>query len=190
MIKKTLIGALLIAFTMSLMSFELPFGWFKAGSKPGNYEMGIDAGAGRNGNNAATIKSKKTKVKGFGTLMQNCLPDKFRGKRVRMSGYIKTVDVTGWTGFWFRVDKKNSKGSLAFDNMSNRKIKGTTEWTRYEIVLDVPDAASNLAYGVLITGAGQVWFDELKFEIVDDTAKTTGDGYKTHSEPTNLDFEK
>jgi len=173
-----------------MLSFDLPKGWFKAGSKPGNYHMGVDEGAGRKGNNAATIKSKGDKAKGFGTLMQNCLPDKFRGKRVRMSGYIKTADVTGWTGFWLRVDKQNSKGTLAFDNMNNRKIKGTTEWTKYEIVLDVPDQASKLAYGVLIEGAGQVWFDELKFEIVDKKETTTGEQYKTHSEPINLDFEE
>ena len=68
MIKRSLKVALLVIVASSFLSFDLPAGWFKAGSKPNAYEMGIDAGAGKEGNNAATIKSKGKKTKGFGTL--------------------------------------------------------------------------------------------------------------------------
>lgn len=43
-------------------------------------------------------------------------------------------------GLWFRVDGTTGK-SLSFDNMQDRAVKGTTEWARYEIVLDVPEGA-------------------------------------------------
>jgi hypothetical protein len=52
--------------------------------------MGVDKGAGQDGKNAATIKSIEKSIKGFGTLMQNCLPGKYAGKRVRMSGFMKS----------------------------------------------------------------------------------------------------
>ena len=58
--------------------------------------------------------------------------------------------------------------------MQQRAIKGTTDWTRYEIVLDVPDEAQRLAFGILLAGGGQVWMDDLKFEVVPTTVKTTG----------------
>ena len=74
--------------------------------------MGTEKGAGRDGKSAATIQSLKKKVKGYGTLMQNTLPDKFLGKRVRMVGFIKTADVQEWAGFWFRVDQQR-KGVAA-----------------------------------------------------------------------------
>jgi len=83
----------------------MPKGWFAAGSEPKSYDMGTDKGAGRDGKNAATIKSTAKKISGFGTLMQQCLPDKYLGKRVRMSGYMKSKDVDSWAGFWFRVDQ-------------------------------------------------------------------------------------
>ncbi|MEX0965958.1 MAG: hypothetical protein WD077_01875 [Bacteroidia bacterium] len=192
MTKKILRSALLVGTTVALLSFDLPTGWFKAGDQPKSYEMGTDKGAGQDGKNAATIKSIDKSIKGFGTLMQNCLPGKYLGKRVRMSGLMKSKDVTEWAGFWFRVDQVNSQGALSFDNMQDRAIKGTTDWKKYEIVLDVPTKASNLAYGALLSGTGQIWFSNLKFEVVDNTVPTTDNGKNNMplSEPTNLDFEK
>ena len=178
---------------MAPASYELPKGWFKAGSDPGKYDMGVDKGSGQDGKNAATIKSNTDVSNGFGTLMQNCKPDKYIGKRIRMTAYVKSDNIKGWAGLWLRVDQNGSNNRLAFDNMEDRAIKGTTNWTKYEIVLDVPEGASNIAFGALISGTGQIWFDQLSFEVVDSSVKTTG---KTNSitfipsEPTNLDFQE
>lgn len=198
MTKNILKSALLIATAVAFFSFDLPEGWFKAGDRPGSYDMGIDKGAGQDGKNAATIKSIDAKINGFGTLMQNCLPAKYIGKRVRMSGFLKTKDVSDWSGFWLRIDQANTTEILSFDNMhdgaKDRSVKGTTGWTKYDIVLDVPAAASNLAYGALLSGTGQIWFDNIKFEIVDNTVPLTGKEWNSpkasQTEPVNLDFEK
>ncbi|MCC6818871.1 MAG: hypothetical protein IT245_08270 [Bacteroidia bacterium] len=195
-LKNRLTGMLFIAIAFTLLSFELPTGWFIAGSAPSSYEMGIEKGSGKDGKNAATIKSNKKKIKGFGTLMQNCLPGKYLGKRVKMTGWVKTKDVTGWAGIWLRIDDMNSNEPLGFDNLKDgkrdRSITGTTEWTQYEIVLDVPSNASKLAYGSLLVGTGQLWFDDIKFEEVATTVPTTGlgkDKASSPAEPVNLDFE-
>lgn len=184
----------LIAIVFSFFSFDLPSNWFKAGSKPKCYEMGIDKTAGQDGKNAATIKSIDKKIDGFGTLMQQCKPDKFLGKRVKMTGYVKSENVTDWAGLWLRVDQAGSQQSLSFDNMQDRAVKGTTGWKKYEIVLDVPTNASLIAYGALISGEGQIWFDTITFEVVDNSVKTTGSingaQSNTQLEPSNLDFEK
>ncbi len=186
--KKIISSVLLIGLTVTLFSFDLPEGWFKAGSKPKSYDMGIDKGAGQDGKNVATIKSIDKKIDGFGTLMQNSSPQKYLGQRVRMTGFVKSKDVKEIAGLWFRVDQANSRKSLAFDNMYDRPVTGTTDWKKYEIVLDVPLNASRLAYGALLTGTGQIWFDNINFEIVDSTIATTG--RKENQEPANLNFEK
>jgi len=104
---------------------------------------------------------------------------------------MKSENVAGSSGLWLRVDQANSKQPLSFDNMHDRAIKGTTSWTKYEIVLDVPSNASALAYGALLSGTGQIWFDNITFEIVDNSVNTTGKKEPAPglSEPTNLDFE-
>ena len=42
-----------------------------------------------------------------------------------MSGYMKSQDVAGWAGFWFRIDGQGAR-PLAFDNMHGRAVRGTT----------------------------------------------------------------
>lgn len=195
-IKTYLFGVLFLAMTLTLFSFDVPLGWFIAGSNPKSYEMGIDKGAGQDGKNAATIKSIDENISGFGTLMQSCLADKYLGKRVRMSGLLKSKDVSNWAGFWLRIDKKGSQESLDFDNMhdgkEDRSLTGTNDWTKCEIVLDVPFNASSFGYGALLSGTGQIWFDKIKFEVVDSSVPTTSkdtDSMMPNSEPVNLDFE-
>ena len=186
--KNILTSVMLMGLTLTLFSFDLPEGWFKAGSKPKSYDMCIDKGAGQGGKNVATIKSIDKKIDGFGTLMQNSSPQKYLGQRVRMTGFVKSKDVKEKSGLWFRVDQANSRKSLAFDNMYDRPVLGTTDWKKYEIVLDIPHNASKLAYGALLAGTGQIWFDNINFEIVDSTIAITGQ--KENKEPVNLNFEK
>lgn len=188
--KTVLLHSALLGAALSLVSFTLPTGWFAAGSQPKSYEMGIAAGSGQSGKNAATIKSIETGVTGFGTLMQNSSPGKFLGKRVRMTGYLKSQDVTGWAGFWLRVDKAGASRPLAFDNMQERAVKGTTDWKKYELVLDVPADATNLAYGALLDQTGQIWFDNIRFEVVDATVPVSGRQQALPTAPTNLNFEE
>jgi hypothetical protein len=148
--------------------------WFKAGSDPGKYKMGIDSTIQLEKENVMTVKSIDNEIEGFGTFMQNSTPEKYVGKRIRMTGNMKSKDVTNWGGFWLRVDQADSQQPLFFDNMQDRSIKGTTEWKKYEIILDVPINASKIAFGALLVGTGQIWFDNLNFEIVDKSVQTTG----------------
>ena len=195
MTTKILKNALIVLTMVTLFSFDLPNGWERAGSDPESYDMGIDKGAGQDGNNAATIKSNTTKIKGFGTLMQSCTADKYLGKRVKMTGFVKSLDVKGWAGIWLRIDSKTyASKPLGFDNMGDRPIKITNDWKKYEIIMDVPINAFNLAYGALLAGEGQIWFSNINFEIVDNSVPLSKKGCNVCStilnEPTNLNFDK
>ena len=78
---------------------------------------------------------------------------------------------------------------VAFDNMQDRSIKGTTDWRRYEVVLDVPKDATGIALGILLTGTGEVWLNGARFEVVGSDVAVTGSNYgKIPDKPVNLDF--
>ena len=81
---------------------------------------------------------------------------------------------------------------LQFDNMGNRPIVNDTEWNHYYIVLDVPENSAIISFGVLLSGRGQVWIDELEFEEVSiDTPTTNIDsGCDLLDGPENLSFEE
>ena len=178
---------LLAACSLALQA-AAPKGWFVAGSKPTEYESGIDTVAAYNGHPSAYLKAKVSSVEGFGTLMQDFRADHYLGKRVRFSAFVKTERAQDWAGLWMRVDKESKQ--LAFDNMQDRSIKGTTDWKQYDVVLDVPQNATGIFFGVLLSGTGAVWLSEAKFEIVGPNVLTTnGVAQSKQDEPMNLDFE-
>ncbi len=138
-----------------------------------NYEMSLEKNSEFKEENILTIKSVKSKINGFGTIMKSIKPDLYLGKTVKMSGYVKCDNIKSWAGLWMRVDYYDV-AVLAFDNMRRNPIKGTKDWTKYEIVLHVPADATSISYGVLLDDTGQVWFKDIALEIVDDTTPETG----------------
>ena len=148
--------------------------WLKRGSDSAKYEMAIVRDTLHDGKIIMTLKSVEENIEGFGNILQKMLPSKYLGKRIRMSGYMKSSNVADWAGFWLRVDQAEPFKMLSFDNMYDRAINGNTEWKKYEIVLDVPESATSIFYGVLLKGTGQIWFDEIMFETVPNSVATTG----------------
>jgi hypothetical protein len=146
--------------------------WFAWGSHRKDYETGGDPTAEHGAENCGFIRSKETEIDGSGTWMTMIKPDDSLGERIRMSGYVKTKDVDGWAGLWMHVDAVDT--TLAVDDMRNRPIKGTTDWERYEVVLDVPQNSVGIFYGIMLTGTGQAWVDNVKLEIVGRDVLPTG----------------
>jgi hypothetical protein len=192
----TIPGSLLMALSIAFLSTapawaELPTGWFVAGSAPNDYEFSRDTSTAQSGQSSALIATKPgVTSNGFGTLMQIIDAQNYRGARWRMSGYLKTSDVAK-AQMWMRVD--GDRKILSFDNMDSRPVRGTTGWTRYEIVLDVPADSIDIAFGFFLTqGGGKVWGDNFRFEKVDSTVPLTAPANAAAArpkEPVNTDFE-
>ena len=148
-------------------------GWTAGNSH--EYEMGGDPTA-RHGTDACGFIFSKLPAQlaaaTFGTLRNQMEPGNHRGKRLRMSGYVKTEEVEGWVGLWMRVDGESNQ-MLSFDNMQRRAIQGTTDWQRYEVVLDVPEEGTNIAFGILLSGKGKAWIGDLQFERVGEEVPVT-----------------
>ncbi|HLX08860.1 MAG TPA: erythromycin esterase family protein [Thermoanaerobaculia bacterium] len=87
-----------------------------------------------------------------------------RGRHLHFEGWIKSAAIErGWAGLWTRVD--GSAGVLAFDNMANRGVRGTTPWSRFAIDLDVPTEASAIFLGALLSGDGTAWVSDLAVSL-------------------------
>jgi hypothetical protein len=164
--------------------------WFMAGNNPKDYEIGIDTNMAYNGKNSGYIKAKSAEPGGFGTMMQMFKATDYLNKRMSFSAYVKSERIEAWAGLWMRIDGPDQQRSLGFDNMQNRPIKGTTDWQKYQIVLDVPPESADIAFGILLEGKGQAWLSEVQFEGVGVDVPTTssiGDK-KLPDKPENLDF--
>ena len=106
-------------------------------------------------------------------LSQFIRADDYRGKRVRLSAWVKPLDVSGaiYAGLWMRVDGATQMAS--FDNMSNRPVNGSGDWRQISVVLDVAPDAVGIAFGVLFNARNTLLFDDLSLEVVGNDVPST-----------------
>lgn len=133
-----------------------------------SYEFKLDDSVYRSRTKSASIsfapRASAVQSTGRGALMQVIRADLYRGKRMRLSAFVKSEN-SEQAALWFRIDGEGMQ-RLGYDGMENRTIKGSTDWSKYEMVLDVPAAAQQIVFGALLKGAGQIWIDDFKFEEV------------------------
>jgi hypothetical protein len=142
------------------------------GNQPASYEFGTSTSVFHGGARSAAIRSVGTVPDGgFGPIGQAIWAKDYRGKRVRLTGWVRTQAVQGGASLWLRVD--GSGGGLLLDNMDGRRVSGTSDWRQLQIVLDVPAAADGLVFGGLTVGGGQAWFDDFALDIVGPDVPTT-----------------
>ncbi len=174
---------------------KAPPGWSKNGSKPNSYSVGVDRNQGYGGMPSAYVKSLDPTVDGFGGMMQTTSAEDLAGKRVRLSGWVKTEDANDGGGhLWLRVDGQQAGQMLQFDNMDNRPVKGTTDWQQYSVVVDVPPESAALAYGFFVAGTGKMYVSGAKMEPVGPEVPSTNmltgrTGRSLPKTPTNLNFD-
>jgi hypothetical protein len=137
--------------------------WDLVGTRPQDYQIGTDGNVAHSGAAGGYIRSTTEIAAGFGTLLQTFAADQYRGQRLRMSAYIKTDSVSKGAGVLMRVDGANKM--LAISNMQDRPIKGTTDWAKYDVVLDIPEDSVDIAFGAWIEETGQISFDDFHFEV-------------------------
>ena len=106
--------------------------WLITGTAPDKYKTGIDRTVFHTGTASAFIQSEEEEFvpDEYATIMQQFRAERFLGKRVRFSAFVKALEVEGWAGLWLRLDGKFSV-TLKLDNMQNRPIKGTINWNLY-----------------------------------------------------------
>jgi hypothetical protein len=169
---------------------EPPKGWL-AGDMEGassDYVVGVDRNKVHSGNASAYIRATVEDPEGFGALSQRFKAGSFADKRLRLAGYLRVESVEGWAGLWMRIDASN--GELeGFDNMENRPVRGTSDWVRREVILNVPADAHAVAIGALLVGSGQVWIDDFVLDVVGNDVPTTVEQEFLAESPLNLNFE-
>ncbi len=136
---------------------NFPKGWTIFGDGSGNISTNLDfVKEGK-----ASVQLEIKNGSGFKALALT-LPQIYAGKEITLSGYIKTENVSqDFAGLWMRIDP-----DVAFDNMQSRGIKGTTDWTKYEVTLKMqPEETKQIVLGAILSGDGKMWVDDLKITI-------------------------
>lgn len=151
-----------LGFERTMFKGKLPDKWFEWGS---GYKLKIDTSIRFEGKKSVSIESSlEIKNGNFGNVAYE-IPANFEASEIELKAYLKLENVTdGSVGLLLRID--GSEGTLAFDNMNQRNIRGTSDWKQYSIKLKYPENAKRIYIGALLTGKGKIWVDN--FEILID----------------------
>jgi hypothetical protein len=126
---------------------------------------------------------------GSGALTRSIDAAGYLGRRVRFSAMVRAHKVTDWAALWLRIE--GPEGFLALDNLQRQPLSGTTGWTRADIVLEVPHQATELHFGVLLSGAGAVDLRSPRLEPFPEDVSITARSsmpWPLPEEPQALDF--
>lgn len=159
LISQTQTASPLLNLDFELTEKGMPSGWNNFGSS--GYKLSIDSLHKKSGKYAASIELSEGIAPDFKALAFT-LPNNYAGKKITLSGYIKTENVSeGYAGLWMRIDP-----SIAFDNMNKNGVKGTSDWRKYEITLPMdPQKTKQIVVGGLLVGKGKMYIDDFKVTI-------------------------
>jgi hypothetical protein len=197
MSRSSLMPALLLAGVLSSTArADLPAQWESGGFRHEGFEVGTDSRDPYEGKPSIRIRSTPAiSPQGEANAATGFFAEHYRGKRVRFSAFVKTADVSRWSGLWLSIAATAEKPGrqavrLRFDNMRDRPVKGTTGWARYQIVVDVPAEASDITLGCFLVGPGTLWMAKPSFEVVgNDVPVTSSTGKNLPPEP-QLDLDQ
>ena len=156
-----------------------PSGW--GGGPVGTIH--VDGQIVHSGRWSARLERDATSPSEFSTLTKAITID-FTGATIEWRGFLRSEGVSNYLGLWMRED--GDTPGLAFENMAQRQVKGTHDWTEYSITLPVHRDAKQLYVGVLVAGTGKVWADDLQL-LVD--GKPVWEAPKLERPKTSIDLD-
>jgi ribosomal protein S6E (S10) len=131
-------------------------GWVKWGTS--KVSISDEAHSGKK-----AVKISSTDENSYGFVSYQ-IPEKYNGKKIRLTGYMKTKDVgNGFCGLVARIDGQSS--TLDFQTMENDKISGTKDWQKFSITVKYPKEAEFVIVAGMLNGVGEVWFDDFVVTI-------------------------
>lgn len=124
--------------------------------------VSLDHETVHSGESAGRIVRDDGSEEAFSSLTTS-IPVDFAGTIVELRGFVRTERVSDYAGLWLRTDSLT--GPLEFDSMHRHKLGGTTDWTEYRIQVRLTPEARKLAFGVILSGTGTAWGDDLKLFV-------------------------
>lgn len=113
---------------------------------------------------------------GWGQLRQVIDAKPTHEKYVRFTAYVATRR-SDEVRFWLAAGYKNAPRSgrvLQGGDTSNQPIHGTGSWIPVNLVIGPIDKhADRISYGFLLMGAGDVWVNQPRIEILDEAPRIT-----------------
>jgi AraC family transcriptional regulator len=160
------IGALIIsAFSLNALAEE-PSGWFIWGRD--THKVNIDHSVFRSSPKSYSIESlpNATSSDRGGLTQSYILAQKYAGKKVRLSGYLKGNNVSDV--FIWLFAKETNKKYIEYDTyISGTELDNVNKnWGQFNMVMFIPKETKTISFGFNMGWIGKLWIDDIVFESV------------------------
>jgi hypothetical protein len=151
-----------LGFEVSSSYGKLPDNWVKLGMK--DYILKVDSSEKHSGAVSMLIEPRDNKTdKSFGCCALS-IPAIYEGTQIEVRAYMKYQNVTnGPIGLLLRIDDDSK--TIQFDNMQQKNIQGTSDWTMCSVKLSLSEDARKIYIGALLSGTGKLWVDDFQILI-------------------------
>ncbi|MDR2172718.1 MAG: hypothetical protein LBE32_00670 [Burkholderiales bacterium] len=139
-------------------------GWqFMQHAGPESYEFALDRDIFYRGTQSLRIKNIGEEP--YGLAEQKISATALRGKKVALSAWIKTQETNG-RGAGLSMRATRGGAIAAYNFMESELIRGSQDWRRYTISLEIPESATALEIGFMLQGSGIAWIDDVEWAIL------------------------
>lgn len=187
MLRRIFFPALMILITGSAFCQKVDFhGWELWPGFNHGYKAEIDKKYTHKGMNSVRLEIDEKNHYDICSLLQTFSDKNLAGKRVKMTGYIRSPTYGDSAFMWVRVADYNRRMSTDYGNTALR-IKTSRNWVKHEIIFDIEENCE-VFFGFMFKGNEEAWVDDVSFEVVgNSTLKTT---ISLNSPLTDADLEK
>jgi hypothetical protein len=180
---------------------DLPGGWrLRARPSMNHYRMGLDRQTFHGSKSAGLLESTAAEFQKnhYAWLVQSIDVRGYRGKRLRLSAFLKTEDVRQAAYLEANIPHLYSDSEDKF--RQKPILQGSTDWQRYEVEFTVSglEGTAEIECRVFLSGPGRVWVDDVSLQVIGNadeaapsTKPTDSDAKPIHFEElANTDFER
>jgi len=141
-------------------------GWFKPEVK-----FALDSQIKHSGKYSTSIRIKELtpRLKKFGppNWAQDITKNVPAGKKIRMTGYIKSKNVSGVAPIGIQCWNTKTGKMIKFGTTQfSQPVSGTTDWKKVTVEMDVPKETDKMRILCMLSGTGKVWFDNVQIIVV------------------------
>ena len=161
-----------------------PPGWDFQYLTTGGCELEVSRAVAHSGSSSVLVKDKKDHEDPgcAAVLAQHVRADAYRGKRVRVSAFLRTEGFRGEVALVMSV--RSEQRQLGFSMMERRVTSAATDWGEYSVVLEIPADSLLFTFNINVFGNGRVWADSITVDVVpDSTLIPPGNGVRQGAPP-------
>lgn len=150
------------------------------------YKAAIDKKISHSGMQSIVIERDTKDNHDICSLLQTFSDKNLAGKRIKMTGYIRSTNYGDTAFMWVRIADYNKRMSTDYGN-TIPAIRTSRSWTKHVLIFDVEDNC-DIFFGFMFRGHEKTWFDDVSFEIVGNSViKNT---FSLNTPLTDADLEK